>query len=68
MARLVKQQMVGAAKRIGGTGSFPGWLYDGKKKMAHASRERFMTFQVPSGEHDFNVCHGAKKTGFARGR
>jgi hypothetical protein len=52
----VKQQLKAVATRVG-TGAFTGWLYDGDKRIAHASRGRFMTFQLASGGHDFSVSY-----------
>jgi hypothetical protein len=40
-----------------GTVAFTGWLLDGDKKMAHATRGRFMTFQLPQGIHDFGAYY-----------
>jgi len=62
-ALTVKQQFASAAKPIGGKGSFTGWLYDGKQRMAHASRGRFMSFQLPAGEHDFSASYRSKQPG-----
>jgi len=35
--------------------AFTGWVFDGNKKMVHAVRGRFMTFQLAAGPHDFWV-------------
>ena len=40
--------------------AFTGWLFDGDKKLAHATRGRFMTFEVSAGPHLFTVPYKAK--------
>jgi hypothetical protein len=55
-APTVKQQLKAVATRVG-TGTFTGWLYDGDKRMVHASRGRFMTFQLVSGGHEFSISY-----------
>jgi hypothetical protein len=62
-ATTVKQQVEAAVVPAGGTLSFGGWLYDGNRKMAHASRGRFLTFQASEGEHDFRISFNSKKPG-----
>jgi hypothetical protein len=62
-ALTVKQQLQAVAKEIGVTGSFTGWLYDGDKRMAHAARGRFMTFQVTAGDHDFKISFSSRRPG-----
>ncbi|HYL78517.1 MAG TPA: hypothetical protein VEU96_30270 [Bryobacteraceae bacterium] len=57
-----KQQAKAAVVPVG-TASFTGWLYDGNKKMAHASRGRFMTFQLAAGGHDFVTSHKSNRPG-----
>lgn len=52
----VKQALKTIVTRVG-TGTFAGWLYDGDKKMAHASRGRFMSFQLVSGGHEFSISY-----------
>jgi hypothetical protein len=42
---------------------FTGWLFDGDKRLAHASRGRFMSFQLPAGPHDFTVPYKSKGPG-----
>jgi hypothetical protein len=56
-----KQQVEAVA--VPATLTFPGWLYDGNRRMAHSSRGRFMTFRVPAGEHDFRISFNSKKPG-----
>ncbi len=46
-----------------GTVAFTGWLFDGDKKMVHAARGRFMTFQLPAGLHVFTVPWKSKGPG-----
>jgi hypothetical protein len=57
-----KQQAKAAVVPVG-TASFTGWLYDGNTKMAHASRGRFMTFQVAAGGHDFATSYKSNRPG-----
>lgn len=56
----VKQQFKAIATRHS-TGAFTGWLYDGEKRMARASRGRFMTFQLPSGGHEFSISYKSSR-------
>jgi hypothetical protein len=46
-----------------GTVPFTGWLFDGDKRLAHATRGRFMSFQLPAGSHDFTVPYKSKGPG-----
>jgi hypothetical protein len=46
-----------------GTVAFTGWLFDGDKKLVHAARGRFMTFQLPAGPHDFSTPYKSKGPG-----
>jgi hypothetical protein len=62
-ASTAKQQVEAVVVPAGVTLTFPGWLYDGNKKMAHSSRGRFMTFHVPAGEHEFGISFHSKKPG-----
>ena len=62
-ASTAKQQAEAVVVPAGVTLTFPGWLYDGNKKMAHSSRGRFMTFRVPAGQHDFQISFNSKKPG-----
>jgi hypothetical protein len=57
-----KQQLRAAVVPVGTT-SFAGWLYDGNKKMAHASAGRFMTFQLEVGRHEFFASNKSKDPG-----
>jgi hypothetical protein len=43
--------------------AFTGWLFDGDRRMAHATRGRFMTFHLPTGEHDFTVPYKSRGPG-----
>lgn len=58
----VKKQVKVALTPVG-TVAFTGWLFDGDKKMAHATRGRFMTFQLSAGPHDFWVPYKSKGPG-----
>ena len=40
---------------------FTGWLFDGDKRVAHATRGRFMSFELSTGLHEFTVPY--KSTG-----
>ena len=44
-----------------GTVAFTGWLFEDYQRVAHATRGRFMKFQVPTGPHNFSVPY--KSTG-----
>ena len=57
-----KQQAKAAVVPVGTT-SFTGWLYDGDRRMAHASRGRFMTFQLATGGHDFFTSYKSNRPG-----
>lgn len=57
-----KQQAKAAVVPVGTT-SFTGWLYDGNKRMAHASRGRFITFQLAAGGHDFVTSYKSNRPG-----
>jgi hypothetical protein len=46
-----------------GTVAFTGWLFDNSKRVAHATRGRFMTFQLPAGLHNFSVPYKSKGPG-----
>jgi len=46
-----------------GTVPFTGWLFDGDRKLAHATRGRFMSVQLPAGPHDFTVPYKSKGPG-----
>jgi hypothetical protein len=46
-----------------GTVPFNGWLFDGDKRLVHATRGRFMSFQLPAGPHDFTVPYKSKGPG-----
>lgn len=46
-----------------GTVGYTGWLFDGDKRLAHATRGRFMTFQWSAGSHEFTVPYTSKGTG-----
>lgn len=46
-----------------GTVAFTGWLFDGDKSLAHATRGRFMTFRIPAGPHNFTVPYKSKGPG-----
>lgn len=46
-----------------GTVAFTGWLFDGDKRLAHATRGRFMSFRLPAGPHDFTVPYKSKGPG-----
>jgi hypothetical protein len=50
----VKKQVKTALTPVGEV-AFTVWVFDGDKKMVHAVRGRFMTFQLPAGSHDFWV-------------
>ncbi len=50
----VKRQIKTAVTPVGEV-AFTGWVFDGDKKMAHAVRGRFMSFQLPTGPHEFWV-------------
>jgi hypothetical protein len=54
---------VKTALTLVGTVPFTGWLFDGGKRLAHATRGRFMTFQLPAGPHDFTVPYSSKGPG-----
>src|SRR5665213_2104236 len=58
----VKQQIKAVTTRVA-TSTFTGWLWDGDKKMAHASRGRFMTFQLLPGGHEFSVSYKSNRPG-----
>lgn len=55
-----KKQVKTALTPVGRV-AFTGWLFDGDKRVAHATRGRFMTFQLPAGTHNFTVPY--KSTG-----
>ena len=57
-----KQQLKDAVVPVG-TIPFTGWLFDGDQRMAHAQRGRFMTFQLPTGEHRFTVPYHSNGPG-----
>jgi hypothetical protein len=46
-----------------GTVAFTGWLFDDDKRVAHATRGRFMRLQFPAGPHDFTVPYKSKGPG-----
>jgi hypothetical protein len=58
----VKKQVKTALTPVG-TVAFTGWLFDGNKRVAHATRGRFMSFQFPAGPHDFWVPYKSKGPG-----
>jgi hypothetical protein len=58
----VKKQVETALAPVG-TVAFTGWLFDGSKRLARASRGRFMSFQLPAGPHDFTVPYKSKGPG-----
>ena len=59
----IKKQVKTALAPVG-TVPFGGWLFDGNdKRMAHASRGRFMSFQLPAGPHDFWAPYRSKGPG-----
>jgi hypothetical protein len=57
-----KKQVKTAVTPVG-TVPFTGWLFDGDKRLVHASRGRFMSFQLPAGPHDFTVPYKSKGAG-----
>src|SRR3984957_15344026 len=46
-----------------GTVPFTGWLFDSDKRLAHATRGRFMSFDLPAGPHDCTVRYKSKGPG-----
>jgi hypothetical protein len=56
-------QQVKVALTPVGTVAFTGWLFDGTERMAHATRGRFMKFQLSAGRHDFTVPYKSKGPG-----
>ncbi len=57
-----KQQVKVALSPVG-TVAFTGWLFDGDKRLVHATRGRFMKFAFPAGTHEFTVPYKAKGPG-----
>jgi hypothetical protein len=60
---LSAKKQVAVALTPVGTVPFTGWLCDGDKRMVHATRGRFMSFQLPAGPHDFTVPYKSKGPG-----
>jgi hypothetical protein len=58
----VKKQVKTALAPVG-TVAFTGWLFDGDERLAHATRGRFMSFQLLAGPHDFTALYKAKGPG-----
>ena len=46
-----------------GTVAFTGWLFDDYKRVAHATRGRFMSFRLPAGPHNFTVPYKSRGPG-----
>jgi hypothetical protein len=42
---------------------FGGWLFDGKKRLAHASPGHFVRFRLATGQHTFSVPWKSKEPG-----